>query len=267
MTGALPMRTRIAPTPSGYLHAGNLANFLLTSWWAQDHELEVALRIDDVDPERTRPAFIEDIFRCLDALKISWIAGPSSLNNFPSFSQQLQTEYFRGEIEAAQERGLVTYRCRCSRSSLAAAIPCNCLAHPPTRHEPATIRLDTSCLHEGDWNAEAGTVLWRRDDVPSYHVVSIVSDRDLGITHIMRGADLRSASTLQQALAPFFEAPLVETATIIHHDLAMTPTGEKLSKSSGRHSAPLSLDADGMQVIRVLAKGWGQEIGVNPFQA
>ncbi|MBK9176054.1 MAG: hypothetical protein IPM46_06890 [Flavobacteriales bacterium] len=68
-------RTRLAPTPSGYVHAGNAVNFLLTAAMARSLGAELQLRIDDLDAERIRPACIADIFTALDWLGIRWTAG------------------------------------------------------------------------------------------------------------------------------------------------------------------------------------------------
>ena len=75
-TTTAPPRTRIAPTPSGYLHEGNLVNALLTVRLADEMGAEVALRIDDMDAFRLRREYVEDIFRCLDWLGLSWQTGP-----------------------------------------------------------------------------------------------------------------------------------------------------------------------------------------------
>ena len=58
------MRTRLAPTPSGYLHAGNAVNALLVAWLARSSPgAQVHLRIDDADSGRARPEYLEDVFR------------------------------------------------------------------------------------------------------------------------------------------------------------------------------------------------------------
>ena len=59
------MITRLAPTPSGFLHEGNAANLLLVSWLAAAAQGQVALRIDDMDASRYRPAYVDDVFSVL----------------------------------------------------------------------------------------------------------------------------------------------------------------------------------------------------------
>ena len=61
----MPIRSRIAPTPSGYLHIGNALNFMLTWLWVRKQNGVLRLRIDDRDVYRTRPGYLDDIFSTL----------------------------------------------------------------------------------------------------------------------------------------------------------------------------------------------------------
>ena len=74
--------SRIAPTPSGFLHLGNAFNFLLTSKFVRARKGTLILRIDDADSTRSRPEYIEDIFRSLEWLGIEWDRGPSGPDDF-----------------------------------------------------------------------------------------------------------------------------------------------------------------------------------------
>lgn len=257
------MRTRIAPTPSGFLHMGNLVNFQLTSWWAQHLGLEVSLRIDDIDAARCRQDYVSDIFRALDAMDIRWHSGPVSPADLDqNFAQPNKVTHFRTALHEAIDRGLTVYRCHCSRTDVMSAIPCSCRAHQSSVDPGAALRLDGSCLPHDLAERFHGTVIWRRDDVPAYQVVSIVTDRDLGTTHVLRGQDLAESSRLQQALAPYFNAPALETATILHHGLVTDDDGQKLAKSSGRQSQPLSLTQDLRARVRRLARELGAPLGI-----
>ncbi len=257
------MRTRLAPTPSGFLHVGNVVNFLLTSWWAQHLGLEVGLRVDDSDVDRYRPEYADDIFRVLRLMDIPWEFGPTSTDSLlREFSQRDRTDYYRMELESAVDRGLAVYRCGCSRGDAASGVLCTCRDNQNSVPQDAPIRLDASCLPDHDDLGCDGTTLWRRDDQPSYHLVSIVTDRDLQITHIMRGNDLFPSSRLQQALAPFFNATALASAEILHHDLITAPDGSKLSKSAGARGRPLSLDASTTSALREHAVRVGADLGV-----
>jgi glutamyl-tRNA synthetase len=89
-----------------------------------------------------------------------------------------------------------------------------------------------------DLGAEMGDfIVWRRDDLPAYQVVSVVEDRDLGVTHIVRGLDLVPSSAAQIYLAAWFDATNVSGATFVHHELVTDESGAKLSKSPLVHHA------------------------------
>lgn len=257
------MKTRIAPTPSGFLHVGNLVNFQLTSWWAQNLGLDVSLRIDDIDAERCRPDYVADIFRVLESLDIRWQSGPESPADLEhNYSQSDRIAYFRSALHDAVDHGLAVYRCGCSRAEVTSTSDCPCRGEQSSVGHRAALRLDVSCLPGADWKRFDGTVLWRRDDVPAYHLVSIVTDRDLGTTHILRGEDLAESSRLQQALAPFFTAPLLASATIVHHGLLTDDEGRKLSKSSGYLAQALSLTRDLRSDVHAMALRLGAPLGI-----
>ena len=72
------MLTRFAPTPSGYLHDGNLVNLLLVCWLRDQHQGRLALRIDAADTARQRPEYLQDIFDTLAWLHVRWDIGPKT---------------------------------------------------------------------------------------------------------------------------------------------------------------------------------------------
>ena len=83
------IRTRFAPTPSGYLHWGNALSFVITWLMARQHAGTVRLRIDDLDQSRVRPDFIEDIFRSLEWLGLDYDRGPSGPDDFARNESQV----------------------------------------------------------------------------------------------------------------------------------------------------------------------------------
>ena len=74
--------SRIAPTPSGFLHAGNVYNFLLTYLFTRAFDGILHLRIDDYDLSRYRRQYVENIFRVLDMLGVDFDGGPGSVREF-----------------------------------------------------------------------------------------------------------------------------------------------------------------------------------------
>lgn len=237
--------TRIAPTPSGYLHAGNRFNFTFIRDWAQDLGARIALRIDDADVARYRREYVDNIFATLEALDIPWDVGPRTVAELEtSWSQRHKTAYYRSELERARERGLPAYACHCSRSMQSGPATGGCVGGCRGASRPFTpgvtslrvcipedleLMLDGHAVNPAE--AIGDPVIWRRDDLPAYHLVSIVEDRDLGSTHIARGLDLLASSALQIHLAPWFEADSVARAEYRHHRLLTDSTGSKLSKS------------------------------------
>ncbi len=226
MTGAI---TRLAPTPSGFLHEGNALNFLLVSALARSIGADVALRIDDLDVHRCRTEYADDIFDLLGWLDIAWQHGPRSRSDLDAHhSLRTRTEYYRAELDTARANGMDAFACRCTRTAIATSGGHTCVASCREQAyalAPGESALRTSTPH-GD------VVLWRRDDLPSYHLASIIEDRDLGTTHVVRGDDLRESTDIQRFLAPHFDAHDFANALFLHHRLITDDDGRKLSKST-----------------------------------
>lgn len=97
-------RTRIAPTPSGFLHAGNAWSFLIAWLWARSRGGSVHLRIDDLDTARLRPEFVEDIFASLSWLGLDWDSGPRDRAEFEArYSQRQRLAGYRKALEALRD--------------------------------------------------------------------------------------------------------------------------------------------------------------------
>ena len=110
--------SRLAPTPSGYLHFGNAFNFLLTYLLVNFHDGVLHLRIDDLDGPRVDRASVEDIFIQLEWLGIDYHFGPSGPDDLYSrFSQQLRKDRYFNAIEVLQKTGNL-FACECSRSKI-----------------------------------------------------------------------------------------------------------------------------------------------------
>lgn len=126
-------RTRIAPTPSGFLHPGNAWSFLITWLLARSRRGSIHLRIDDLDTARFRDEYLEDIFASLEWLGLDWDTGPRSLADIKSsHSQHLRMDRYRAALKSlsgmSDAEGPLLYACSCSREkarrdSLAAGRP------------------------------------------------------------------------------------------------------------------------------------------------
>ena len=112
------LKTRLAPTPSGFLHIGNGAAFVATWALARAYEGKILLRIDDLDAERMRPEYIEDIFKTLDWLGLDWDEGPFSVEDFfKNWSQHLRVEAYEKALNDLAKMGRI-YTCICSRKDI-----------------------------------------------------------------------------------------------------------------------------------------------------
>lgn len=252
------IRTRIAPTPSGYLHLGNLANFLLTERLAQEGDGVLLLRIDDCDGTRVRAEFVEHIFATLGWLGIEWQEGPRDAADFRArFSQAARKDYYFGRLSALAH---FTYACACSRKDMGSG-PCDCREKRPT-FEPGRhairLRVDDPALAR-----EHGDVaLWRKDDGPAYQWASVIDDLDAQINLIVRGEDLRGSSELQKYVAKLVQPGGFEHVRFVHHPLLMGDDGKKLAKSQGSASvlewqrAGASAETVREELASVLC-GWG----------
>lgn len=236
------MRTRIAPTPSGLLHAGNALNFLLVDELARRTGAQVLLRIDDLDKPRVRKAYVEDIFRLLPLLGIAWTEGPRDEADFQThWSQQLRLHRYHALIGRLVAVG-ATFACTCTRTSVPRC-PCASLGLPLDT-PGAVLRLRTADAPPVSARMLNGLevlldphqlipepVLRQRNGAPAYQVASLSDDIDLGIDLIVRGADLLPSTAAQLHMARALGLHAFLDARFVHHPLLTDPEGRKLSKS------------------------------------
>ena len=272
--------TRIAPTPSGYLHAGNAVNILITQWWARAHDARLILRIDDFDTARIRPEYLRDVFDTLSWLGVDVQAGPTGPEDFTarwSMAHRLAT-FAEARDRLLAEHPDRVFVCRCSRTALddgRCVAGCRTASLPRVAGEtvvrlavqPGTSVTLRSTAGPGPMVALAvpagDHVLWRRDDLPAYHLGSVLVDEQLGITAVIRGVDLLDASALQLHLAALLPAPGFAGAALHHHDLLAAPDGHKLSKSAGARAHPLHHDATLLTTIREWAAEIAAPLGIH----
>ena len=108
--------SRIAPTPSGFLHVGNVYNFLLTYLFTRAFDGILRLRIDDYDLLRYRRQYVENIFRVLDMLGIDFDGGPNGVGEFEAkFSSKFRLGAYQNVLKTLEQKG-VCYACECSHS-------------------------------------------------------------------------------------------------------------------------------------------------------
>ncbi len=248
------MKTRIAPTPSGFLHVGNAVSFLITYCLAKSENGKLLLRIDDLDRERYRKEYVDDIFYTLDWLGIQYDEGPSSVADFDKYwSQHQRLSLYNHALKSALEQGWV-YACDCTRKDLMTSgnYPvyngkCRDLKKSFLKNLAWRWRIkeDTS-IHWVDLLKPNTTVnlseqmgdfvVKQKNDLPSYQLGSYVDDLHFNITHIIRGADLLSSTAAQLCMATHWKSTDFQHIQFGHHPLITDKNGNKLSKSAGSES-------------------------------
>jgi len=256
------LRTRFAPSPTGHLHVGNAYSALLCQQWAERHQAELLLRIEDIDFNRCRPAFAADLIDDLGWLGIQWQGDIHYQSRYLSAYTEV--------LEMLRDEGLV-YPCFCTRRDLRHEIEHIGLAphaedmpeiYPGTcRHLtieerkqrikdgfPYAWRLDVQAamrrVGEISWQDGDGchhpvhpdlndAVIGRKDIGISYHLAVVVDDAVQGITHIIRGEDLRSSTGLHRLLQALLGFPM---PVYLHHALLCNEAGERLAKRNGAPS-------------------------------
>lgn len=270
---AHPATTRLAPTPSGYLHPGNAVNFVLVRWLADDLDARVALRIDDVDADRSRPEYVDDIFRVLDWLGITWDEGPTCTADLRArFSLEHRRQEHRAHAQQLLESGHA-YPCACSRRDgggqrcvagcRAAGLPWNAGQTALRLHIPASTTVHDGAESINLPEAFGEPILWRRDDRAAYHLANVVEDQRLQVTHVVRGEDLRASSALHVHLAGLLGASAAAQAAYLHHPLITDAAGAKLSKSQLR-TGPMDRTPARRAEVLAMADGLAPTIGISP---
>jgi glutamyl-tRNA synthetase len=244
-------RTRLAPTPSGYLHLGNLVSFVLTAGLARKHGARILLRIDDLDRDRVRPAFVQDIFETLHFFNIPWDEGPRDSREFAeSWSQVHRMGLYRQALDFLASQGEL-FACECSRSMLGhdleGGYPGTCMSKKIPLSEPGVSwRLQTKPgteLSMHDLHKGVGTfplppsmqhfIVRKKDGFPSYQLASVIDDIHFGVDLVVRGADLFESTLAQLYLSTKLPANPFTQASFLHHPLVHDLQGRKLSKSAG----------------------------------
>ncbi|WNJ17673.1 glutamate--tRNA ligase family protein [Pontibacter sp. G13] len=273
---------RLAPTPSGFLHEGNLFNFLLNWLWARAHGGTVRLRIDDLDRTRVRPKYIEDIFRTLELVGIDWDQGPTGPDDHArDFSQMHAIPAYLAAIEQLKAKTDRVFACVCSRKQIMAAsqdgqYPGTCRTSGHTYQTGETsLRIQTPSTTPILWqdhglgqiSVDLGHVMRdfvirRKDGIPAYQIASLIDDLNHGVNTWIRGEDLLASSAAQMWLASLLGKKEVTSWTVWHHPLLTAQAGEKLSKSAGSEAiSPRLIGQNRGNVYRNFAKwmNWPSE--------
>jgi glutamyl-tRNA synthetase len=237
------VRTRFAPSPTGYLHLGGARTALFNWAFARRHGGVLVLRLEDTDRKRSTREAEAAVLEGLRWLGIDWDEGP--------LRQSERAERYAAAIERLLEAGRA-YRCVCTREQIeerrAATIAAgnkwvydgrcreaghaaDCGPHTVRLRLPAQGRLAWDDLvfgPSGQDASEIGDMIIRRSDGnPLYHLAGVVDDVEMGISHVIRGADHHSNTPFHLALYGALDAPPPRFA---HVPLIVGSDGKKLSK-------------------------------------
>ncbi len=273
----MSIRTRFAPSPTGYLHIGGARTALFSWAYARKHGGTFILRIEDTDVERSTPEAVQAILDGMAWLKLNYDEGP--------FYQMQRMERYREVIQIMVTQGLA-YQCYTSPQELEALReeqrargekprydgrwrpePGKVLPVPPVGMPPV-VRFKNPAQGMVSWkdlvkgvvgfnnNELDDLIIARADGTPTYNFCVVVDDWDMGITHVIRGDDHVNNTPRQINILKALGAAVPLYA---HLSMILGDDGQKLSKRHGAASV-MQYDEDGYlpeAVINYLARlGW-----------
>ena len=261
---------RLAPSPSGRLHMGNILSFLIAALSCE----HLVLRVEDLDPQRSKREYIDQLFRDLEYLGFEWEG--------PVLYQSKRTGFYREAFTRLNEKALV-YPCFCTRADLHSAnaphfgeefVYPNTCRHMSCRKRSALMEASNSPgarkpawrleVQDGDisfydflqgrqfWNLaqSSGDFIVRRSDgVFAYQLAVVVDDAAQGVTRVVRGVDLLSSAPRQLYLQQLLDCRQMEYG---HVPLLVNEEGVRLSKRNADASLAYLIDDKRMSPERIL---------------
>ena len=241
----MTVRTRFAPSPTGFLHVGGARTALFSWLYAKKHGGQFVLRIEDTDLERSTSESVNAILQGMEWLDLDYDQGP--------FYQTERFAHYDAAIEKLMEKGLA-YRCNCSRERLEALREEQMQKKEKPRYDghcrekhvaadgPHVIRFRNP--ESGDVvfqdhirgdvrfsNSELDDLIIRRTDgSPTYNLTVVIDDADMEITHVIRGDDHLNNTPRQINLLQALDLPVPEYA---HLPMILGDDGARLSKRHG----------------------------------
>jgi glutamyl-Q tRNA(Asp) synthetase len=223
-----PTVGRLAPTPSGALHLGNVCAFAAAWLSVRAQQGRLLLRIEDVDRARANHDDEASIRTDLEWLGLGWDAETprqSSRDYVPALAALSEHTYYCDCTRAEIHEGGGTYSGHCRTRGLdAGAVRFHLPDERIAMHDRAR------GIHTVDLRAMGDPVLRRRDGLYAYHLAVVADDLADAVTEVVRGEDLLDQTAVQLCVWRAFDA---EPPTWLHTPLIIGPDGRKLSKSHG----------------------------------
>jgi glutamyl-tRNA synthetase len=271
-------RGRLAPTPTGYLHLGHARTFALAAARAQAAQGRLIYRTEDLDAERCRPEFAVAALEDLRWLGLLWQEGPDVEGPHGPYVQSQRRGYFLQVWRLLHAAGCI-YPCDKSRQDVARALTAPHAEHdaepifPPSLRPPVGHGRDATQPDGTNWRFRVpdGEVIrfedqlqgpqafvagrdfgdflvWRKDGFPAYELAVVADDHAMGITEVVRGADLLLSTARQILLYRALGWPEPRWA---HAPLVVDAQGRRLAKRTAGLSIR-DLRAQGRTPVEIL---------------
>ena len=248
------VRTRFAPSPTGYMHVGNLRTALYTYLIARHNKGKFILRIEDTDQGRLVEGAVDVIYRTMEQCHLEHDEGPDVGGPVGPYVQTERRGLYKEYAELLMERGHA-YRCFCEKTASEEDTgefdrgddPCRCMSREESDRlaaegRPYVIRQlipheGTTTFHDetfGDITVENASlddqVLLKRDGLPTYNFANVVDDHLMGITHVVRGSEYLSSAPKYNLLYKGFGWDIPK---YVHCSPVMRDAHNKMSKRHG----------------------------------
>ena len=261
--------TRFAPSPTGYIHIGNLRTALFNWLIARQAGGTFILRLDDTDPERSKPEYADAIKQDLEWLGLTWDRVERQSERLDRYAEAADDLRAKARFYEAWETPTELDLKRKKQLNMGKPPVYDRAALALTEEEKAKLRdergagvwrfkLDHDRIEWtdgilGDISIDAASVsdpvLIRQDGQVLYTLASVVDDTEMGVTHVVRGSDhvTNTATQIQMIEALGFTPP-----SFAHHSLLTGPQGEALSKRLGT-LALRDMRAAGIEPMAILS--------------
>ena len=256
----MKVRTRYAPSPTGYMHIGNLRTAIFEYLLAKKYNGDFILRIEDTDQEREVEGAVDFIYNTLDLCGFKIDEGPNNEGNFGPYIQSKRKDIYKEYALKLVEMGKAYY-CFCSEEELTAMREKADARHKPFLYDGRCSRLSKEKIEENlkngvpyvirqkmpktgqtivedvvygkikiDNSILDDQILLKSDGFPTYNFANVIDDHLMEITHVIRGKEYLDQTAKYNLL---YEAFGWEKPTYIHVAMVLGEDGNKLSKRNG----------------------------------
>ncbi|MBI4272916.1 glutamate--tRNA ligase [Candidatus Uhrbacteria bacterium] len=257
------VRTRIAPSPTGFFHIGTARTALFNYLFAKKNNGSFIVRIEDTDKERSKPEFERDILEGLTWLGMQWDEGPDKKGEYGPYHQSERFALYRRYLEELNNKSLL-YKCYCTKEELEEEREMQVLSRQPPRYSGKCSARTAAEQHALEKEGRTSTLRFRIErnrkltikdhirgdltfdtdilddfiiakdfDTPLYNFAVVIDDHLMKISHIIRGEEHISNVPKQALLA---EALDFSTPEFAHLPLILNPDRTKLSKRQNKVS-------------------------------